>query len=146
MRRRVNCTIDATNNTIIVAEPITIDDIRLIVDEAQMKVICSSMQKSNVDVTTDINATVVVVPTSICTLAADDHITFEIDTADNAHADHLLILETYEGLVENLKEREKLLYSAHFEDNTDGDNTYTMVLPVIAGVNATTETVTTTTD
>lgn len=142
MRRRVNCTIDAASNTIIVAEPITIDDIRLIVDETQMKVICSSMQKSNVDVTTDTNAAVVVVPTSICTLAADDHITFEIDTADNAHADHEAIKAAVDAQVEKFVEKGSVLWSARFDKNSDSSDTYSLVLPMIAGVAEDTNTVT----
>ncbi len=146
MRRRVNCTIDATNNTIIVAEPITIDDIRLIVDETAEKVICTSMQKKNVDIKASTDATVVVVPTSICTLAADDHITFEIDTADNAHADHQRILDTYENLMTDLKERVKKEYSISFVKNDVGENTFTMVLAVVSGVYKESQTIVTTTD
>lgn len=142
MRRRVNCTIDAASNTIIVAEPITIDDIRLIVDETQMKVICSSMQKSNVDVTTDTNAAVVVVPTSVCTLAADDHITFEIDTADNARADHEAIKAAVDAQVEKFVEKGSVLWSARFDKNSDSSDTYSLVLPMIAGVAEDTNTVT----
>ena len=146
MRRRVNCTIDAANNTINVAEPITIDDIRLIVDETAEKVICTSMQKKNVDVKAGTNATIVVVPTSICTLAAGDHITFEIDTADNAHADHEKILDTYENLITDLKEREADLLSPQYVKNSDGENTYTMILSRASKVNEATQTIITIAD
>jgi hypothetical protein len=142
MRRRVNCTIDATNNTIIVAEPITIDDIRLIVDETQVKVICSSMQKSNIGVTTDTNAATIAVPTSICTLAADDHITFEIDTTDNAHADHEEIKSAVDAQVDKFVEKGNALWSARFDKNSDSSDTYSLVLPMIAGVTEDTNTVT----
>ncbi len=36
----------------------------------------------------------------------------------------------------------KNLYSARFEENTDGSDTYTMVLPMVAGVAETTQTIT----
>jgi hypothetical protein len=129
-----------------------IDSIRLIVDETACIVLTSSMQKENIDSVIISETTKVQITFNIPTvdpekkMQSTDAFTIEVDTGDNAHADHEKILDTYENLVTDLKEREKLLYSAHFEDNTDGDNTYTMVLPVIAGVNATTETVTTTTD
>lgn len=59
---------------------LTIDDIRLFVNESQMKVICSSMQKSNID---SIVSGVVTYKNIFPVLAAGDHITFEIDRGDN---------------------------------------------------------------
>lgn len=79
MRRRITTfTIDTSNNALVLDSDITIDDIRLIIDETQNKVICSSMQKANVT----ISDKSVVVKDSVCKLAEGDHITFEIDTAD----------------------------------------------------------------
>lgn len=59
---------------------LTVDDIRLFVNESQMKVICSSMQKSNID---SIVSGVVTYKNIFPVLAAGDHITFEIDRGDN---------------------------------------------------------------
>lgn len=79
MRRRITTfTIDTANNALVLDGDITIDDIRLIINETQNKVICSSMQKANVT----ISDKTVVVKDSVCKLAEGDHITFETDTAD----------------------------------------------------------------
>ncbi len=135
MRRRVNCTIDATNNTIIVAEPITIDDIRLIVDETQVEVICSSMQKKNVTVTPqDDGTTKVSFDTKICDMKEGDAITFDIDVADDAHADHQLILAALENIVQEVIMYSKMLYNCYIIPNDDGVNTNTVVLPLVAGI------------
>lgn len=46
--------------------------------------------------------------------------------------------EAYNALVENMPSAEamKMQYSARFEENNDGDDTYTCVLPLVAGVEA----------
>lgn len=59
---------------------LTIDDIRLFINESQMKVICSSMQKDNV---ISISSGVVTYKDTFPVLASGDHITFEIDKGDN---------------------------------------------------------------
>lgn len=59
---------------------LTIDDIRLFINESQMKVICSSMQKDNID---SISSGVVTYKDIFPVLASGDHITFEIDKCDN---------------------------------------------------------------
>lgn len=64
---------------ILLPEQITIDDLRLVVNETQKKVICSSMQKNNVDVQSDS----IGVPASICTLQPTDQLTIEIDKGDS---------------------------------------------------------------
>lgn len=65
--------------TIVLPEQITIEDLRLIVNETQKKVICSSMQKDNVYVQSD-NITV---SSSICKLQPTDQLTIEIDKGDS---------------------------------------------------------------
>ena len=59
---------------------LTIDDVRLFINESQMKVICSSMQKSNID---SIVSGVVTYKDTFPVLVSGDHITFEIDLGDN---------------------------------------------------------------
>ena len=59
---------------------LTIDDIRLFINESQMKVICSSMQKGNID---SISSGVVTYKDTFPVLAEGDHITFEIDKGDD---------------------------------------------------------------
>lgn len=59
---------------------LTIDDIRLFINESQMKVICSSMQKDNV---VSISSGVVTYKDTFPVLAIGDHITFEIDRGDD---------------------------------------------------------------
>lgn len=59
----------------------------------------------------------------------------EIDTSalakqgENKDATNTAILEAVSNIVDT-----KNLYSVRFESNDDGPNTYTMVLPVVAGV------------
>lgn len=55
---------------------LTIEDIRLIVNETQKKVICSSMQKDNV---TSVSSGVVTYKDTIDVLASGDKLTVEID-------------------------------------------------------------------
>lgn len=59
---------------------LTIDDIRLFINESQMKVICSSMQKDNI---VSISSGVVTYKDTFSVLAVGDHITFEIDKGDD---------------------------------------------------------------
>lgn len=46
--------------------------------------------------------------------------------------------EAYDALVENVPSAEELKqrYNTRFEQNNDGDETYTCVLPLVAGVEA----------
>lgn len=82
MRYRVNdYTIDEQNNIVLPISGVTIEDIRLIVNETQKKVICSSMQKSNVGV----NGNLIEVPIDICMLRSGDQLTIEIDRGDNIY-------------------------------------------------------------
>jgi hypothetical protein len=59
----------------------------------------------------------------------------DIDTStlakqgENQEATNTAILEAVSNIVDT-----KNLYSVRFESNDDGPNTYTMVLPVVAGV------------
>lgn len=82
MRTRIN-NITFTPGTRSITTGITdlaIDDIRLFINESQMKVICSSMQKDNV---VSISSGVVTYKDTFPVLASGDHITFEIDKGDN---------------------------------------------------------------
>ena len=60
---------------------VTIEDIRLVINETQNKVICSSMQKDNVT----INNNGITVPEGICVLEDNDQLTIEIDQGDNIY-------------------------------------------------------------
>lgn len=180
MRRRIDTyTIDTAANAIVLSEEtITLEDIRLIVDETQKKIICSSMQKNNMVIKIDGVKTTIPVPvtissdgktitidTQVCTLASGDAITFEIDTADTLSdvtssistaitsaqsallgddhtATQTAILQAVSTAVQDAAEMNKQAYSARFEQNTDTDNSYTLVLPLIAGVDETTQTAT----
>ena len=82
MRTRLNnITFTAGTRSITTGiNTLTIDDIRLIINESQNKVICSSMQKSNI---TNISAGIVTYSNDIPALVSGDHITFEVDLGDN---------------------------------------------------------------
>ena len=67
-----------SGQTIALPSEVTIEDIRLIVNETQKKVICSSMQKSNVEV----NGNSIEVNDKICVLQPTDKLTIEIDKGE----------------------------------------------------------------
>lgn len=134
MRHRVpNYTING--QYIILDTDITIEDVRLIINETQKTVICSSMNKENIS----IDGNVIKVDESVCTLAEGDKITFEIDKGDdttelakqgdNPEATNSKILKAVEAIPDL-----SLLYAARAEKNDDGANTYSIVLPVTAKV------------
>ncbi len=52
------------------------------------------------------------------------------------------ILQAVSTAVQDAAEMNKQAYSARFEQNTDTDNSYTLVLPMVAGVEGTTQTIT----
>ena len=149
-RRTTKFTIDTSTNAFVMTDALTIDDIRLIVNETQNIVICSSMQKSNVS----ISGNSVIVNSDVCTLASGDHITFEIDKGDgieditsaiigdDATATQTAIKTSVETLMKSVRTALTNNYSAHFEKNSDGDNTYTLILPLEAGIDTTTKTIT----
>lgn len=68
-----------------IAGKVSIEDIRLIVNETQKKVICSSMNKSNVacDYVEDLDLTFITFSRSICELQPTDQLTIEIDKGDS---------------------------------------------------------------
>lgn len=168
MRRRIDITEtmeDADRGILLyVSEVIDIEDIRLIVDETQKKVICSSMQKNNVTVETNAKYSIILVPSKFGA-SKDDVFTVEIDTADklsdvttgistaiSTTQDALLgddptatqtaILQAVSTAVQDAAEMNKQAYSARFEQNTDDTDSYTLVLPLVAGVESSTQTIT----
>ncbi|MBQ2064676.1 MAG: hypothetical protein II708_01500 [Paludibacteraceae bacterium] len=77
MRTRIDVTFDAGTRSIDTGiTDLTIEDIRLIVNETQKKVLCSSMQK---DLITSVTNGVVTYVSTLPALAQGDKITFEID-------------------------------------------------------------------
>lgn len=77
MRTRINVTFEAGTRSIDTSiTDLTIEDIRLIVNETQKKVLCSSMQK---DLISTISNGVVTYASTLPVLAEGDKITFEID-------------------------------------------------------------------
>lgn len=96
MRTRINVTFTASTRSINTGiTDLTIEDIRLIVNETQKRVLCSSMQKDLITSVTNGVVTYVesyqkVMPNGtvqtivIPVLAAGDHITFEIDRGTSA--------------------------------------------------------------
>lgn len=94
MRYRVT---DYTINgqTIVLPNEVTIEDIRLIVNETQKEVICSSMQKSNVGVTTSDGYSYITVNEGVCLLKPKDQLTIELDLGGDAYTmlDELLAIQ-----------------------------------------------------
>lgn len=78
--RHNNYSISGQTITINGVTTVNIQDIRLIIDETDKKVICSSMQKDNVTV----SGNVITVPSSVATLNAAHKYTIELDFGDDS--------------------------------------------------------------
>ena len=61
-----------------------IEDLRLIINETQKKVICSSMNKNNIQCIyiEDVDSTMIFFNESVCELNKSDQLTIEVDTGD----------------------------------------------------------------
>lgn len=118
---------------------VLIEDIRLIINETQKKVICSSMNKSNVtcDYDEDMDVTSISFDTSICQLQNTDQLTIEIDKGDDLSAvarqgeNQEATNSAIYNAVKHLPDLSQL-YAARAEKNNDGENTYSIILPVSA--------------
>lgn len=136
-----------SGQTITIPGLFDIEDIRLIVDETLGEVLLSSTDKGTVanlgGIVTDevTNTTIITIPTTLVTLANNHHITIEVDKGDNLDN---IIGENQEAtnskILEELSKLHdfRIIYSARFEKNDDGEDTWTMVLPMVAGVDGTT--------
>ena len=115
----------------------SIEDLRLIFNETQKKLICSTATKDNVTLVQGEGGTLVEVPTSVCVLNSTDQLTIKCDYGDsvdtivgeNPEATNSKILEEV-GKIPNIAR----LYTAYAVKNDDGENTYSIVLPVSADI------------
>jgi hypothetical protein len=79
-------------------ETFTAEDIRLIVNETQKKVIASSMQKDNV---IDVTGNVITFANTLPALATGDILTVEIDFSISSMVDSVLFYE-YETILDTI--------------------------------------------
>lgn len=79
---------------ILLPKQTSIEDLRLIFNETQKKLICSTATKDNVSLTQGEGGTLVEVPTSVCSLNSTDLLTIKCDYGDN--------LEEVKEAVENI--------------------------------------------
>lgn len=79
---------------ILLPRQTSIEDLRLIFNETQKKLICSTATKDNVSLTQGEGGTLVEVPTSVCSLNSTDLLTIKCDYGDN--------LEEVKDAVENI--------------------------------------------
>lgn len=108
--------------------------IRLIVDETAAVVFCSSMQKSNIlscapSLYEGYWSIQFAIPAGK-TITADDQFTIEMDWGTDMDSALQQLETNLKDYMADLKQR----YSARFEQNNDGQDTYTMVMPMVAGV------------
>jgi hypothetical protein len=84
MRYRIKEYTIGGDTDFFVSGKIGVEDIRLIINETQKKVICSSMNKSNVacEYVEDMDATFISFSSSICILQPSDKLTIEVDKGD----------------------------------------------------------------
>lgn len=61
-----------------------IEDLRLIINETQKKVICSSMNKNNIQCSylEDVDSTMIFLNETVCELNTSDQLTIEVDKGD----------------------------------------------------------------
>ena len=125
MRTRINVTFTPGTRSISTGiEDLTIDDIRLIVNETQNEVICSSLAKSNV---TSIVGGVVTFAAQdadgeeLHTLTAGDKITCEIDRNTSAEdlKDALDTIKESVGSPVKATDAEYIAFRAHLQDEID---------------------------
>lgn len=145
---------------ILLPRQTSIEDLRLIFNETQKKLICSTATKDNVTLVQREGGTLVEVPTSVCVLNSTDLLTIKCDYGDslqeesqaiqakidniqlpnidttelakqgeNPEATNSKILEEV-GKIPNIAR----LYTAYAVKNDDGENTYSIVLPVSADI------------
>lgn len=122
---------------ILLPKQTSIEDLRLIFNETQKKLICSTATKDNVSLAQGEGGTLVEVPTSVCVLNSTDLLTIKCDygesvddiVGDNQEATNTAIYNAVKSLPDL-----SLLYAARAEKNDDGVNTYSIVLPVTAKV------------
>lgn len=139
MRHRIKDYTITGDTDITIKGNVSIEDVRLIVNETQGEVICSSMKKSNVTCVyvEDLDQTHISFDKSICEMQPNDLLTIAIDKGDslddivgeNQNATNSRILEEVQKIPDL-----KNIYSVRFEKNDDGEDTYSMVLPIVAGV------------
>jgi hypothetical protein len=79
---------------ILLPRQTSIEDLRLIFNETQKKLICSTATKDNVTLVQGEGGTLVEVPTSVCSLNSTDLLTIKCDYGDN--------LEGVKEVVENI--------------------------------------------
>lgn len=155
-------------NSIVLPRATSIEDIRLIYNETQKVLICSTAKKDNlrglgvIIVNQFNNTTTINVPTSICVLQPNDQLTIKCDYGDDLSSVESKVEEvgnkidnidlsavakqgenqeaTNSAIYDAVKAIPELknMYSAHFEPNEDGEDTYTMVLPLSAVVDGNT--------
>lgn len=85
MRYRIkNYTISGASDFTIKGK-VNVEDLRLIINETQKKIICSSMNKSNVNCRylEHVDSTNIFFDESICQLQPKDQLTIEVDQGDN---------------------------------------------------------------
>lgn len=68
---------------ILLPRQTSIEDLRLIFNETQKKLICSTATKDNVSLTQGEGGTLVEVPTSVCSINSTDLLTIKCDYGDN---------------------------------------------------------------
>lgn len=139
MRHRIKDYTITGDTDIAIKGNVSVEDVRLIIDETQGEVICSSMKKSNVTCVyvEDLDQTHISFDKSICEMQPNDLLTIEIDKGDsvddivgeNKNATNSKILEEVQKIPDL-----KNIYSARFEKNDDNINAYTMTLPLVAGI------------
>ena len=95
MRYRVTDYTIGRQTIVLPISEVTIEDIRLVVNETQKKVICSSMKKGDVYVNQTSGQSIIAVPAYICEMQQSDQLTIEIDKGGDAYTmlDELLAIQ-----------------------------------------------------
>lgn len=83
---------------ILLPKQTSIEDLRLIFNETQKILICSTATKDNVILVQGDGETLVEVPTSVCVLSPTDQLTIKCDYGDSLQEESQAIQEKIDGL------------------------------------------------
>jgi hypothetical protein len=107
---------------ILLPRQTSIEDLRLIFNETQKKLICSTATKDNVTLVQGEGGTLVEVPTSVCSLNSTDLLTIKCDYGDN--------LEEVKEAVENID-----LNSIESKVESEADSIESKIDEIVAAYN-----------
>jgi hypothetical protein len=114
MRHRIKDYTITGDTDITIKGNVSVEDVRLIVDETQGEVICSSMKKSNVTCVyvEDLDQTHISFDKSICEMQPNDLLTIEIDKGEETAKEQTITdgVNTLAGMIDQAFDAQAQIY------------------------------------